>query len=123
MAPLGPHLKIVAVLFLGLGLLGLLGAAISSILFGVLADAAISSQPFDRRPFGLTGMALSGVLLLLAVPPIVSGIGMLKRQRWARMLGIAVALVLLGYIPYGPVIGLYALWALLERAGPLDVRV
>jgi hypothetical protein len=114
----GVHVRIVALLFVGLSALGLLGAVISSILFGVLANAVAASEPFDRRPFGLTGLALSGALALLALPPLVAGIGLLRARPWARVLGILVGAALLVYFPYGTIVGLYALWALFRVPAP-----
>ena len=54
-------------------------------------------------------------MLLFAVPCIACGIGLLKRQRWARILGIVLAAVALIEFPIGTAFGIYALVILFSK--------
>jgi hypothetical protein len=64
---------------------------------------------------GFTGTVLVAYLALTALPGLVAGVGLLKSRPWARVLGIVVAVFYLIHIPFGTVIGIYALWVLLSR--------
>src|SRR5690606_29106650 len=72
-------------------------------------DAAIA-MPI----IGITGTALVVFLLLLSLPTIITGWGLLRRREWARIVGIVIAAILLFHFPFGTVIGVYGLWTLLN---------
>jgi hypothetical protein len=50
--------------------------------------------------------------LLIAIPSLIAGVGMLKRQEWSRDLAVVCAVVQLAGIPVGTLIGGFSLWAL-----------
>ncbi|MGH9475748.1 MAG: zinc ribbon domain-containing protein [Terriglobales bacterium] len=52
-------------------------------------------------------------VLALAILSIVTGIGLLMAQSWARMLAIVVGIIRLINIPFGTALGIYTLWVLL----------
>ena len=53
--------------------------------------------------------------MLVSLPGLIAGIGLLKFRPWARILGIVVAILNLINIPIGTVVGIYALWVLFSR--------
>src|SRR5512139_1849129 len=55
-------------------------------------------------------------LTVLALPGLVAGIGLLKRQMWGRILAIIVAFFGLINFPIGTAISVYALFVLLQNA-------
>lgn len=63
---------------------------------------------------GLVGTFVGGLLMLLGLPGIVAGIGLLARKAWARYLAIVLAVLNLLNAPVGTVIGIYALWVLMQ---------
>ena len=71
-------------------------------------DAAASGFLF------IVGTFVAGLMTLLAVPGVVAGVGLLMRWSWARILAIIVAILGLMNFPIGTVIGVYALWVLLQ---------
>lgn len=118
------HVKITAILFLIFGGLLTLGAAFSSVLFGGLAflvgTSRDSGAPLGAALMGVTGLALTIILLLFSVPSIICGWGLLRHRRWARLLGIALAAIALLRVPIGTIFGAYALWVLFsKRTEPL----
>jgi uncharacterized membrane protein len=64
---------------------------------------------------GLTGLAFTAWLLLLSIPAIVCGWGLLKMRRWARLLGIVLSVLTVFQFPLGTIVGVYALWVLFQR--------
>lgn len=51
---------------------------------------------------------------LLAIPGLIAGVGLLKRQSWARILALVLAILGLVNFPIGTAVGIYALWVLLQ---------
>ena len=113
------HVKIVAVIFVVFGVLGLLLAFFSSVIFGVLAGIVGASggegAGLGGAFLGLTGAVLTMVLIVLSVPCIICGWGLLKFRRWARILGIILAAINLIRFPFGTIFGVYALWVLFQK--------
>ena len=110
------HLKVVGVLNIVFGALGLCSAAVLMLIFAGSAAAVASSGDADARIaipiIGLTGSALVGFLVVWSLPGVIVGIGLLKRRPWARIGGIVVAVLSLLAFPFGTVLGVYALWVL-----------
>jgi hypothetical protein len=113
------HVKVLAVLGLVIGALGLAGALFSSLFFGALATLAGASHDENAAigiaVLGLTGIALTTYLVITSSVSLLCGWGLLKRRRWARILGIILAAVSLIQFPLGTVIGAYALWVLFNK--------
>jgi hypothetical protein len=110
------HIKIVAILQI---VLGSLNALIGLALFGIIAGAGVLSG--DQTAMFITGTIgalLGGFFLLLSLPSIIAGIGLLQRREWARILTIILSIFHLLHVPIGTIIGAYSLWALLQEPAP-----
>jgi hypothetical protein len=108
--------KALGVLFLVLGALGVLGALVLSLTFGLLVDAV--GQDEDRLAqavLGFSGVALIITTLAASIPAIVCGWGLLRFRRWARTLGIVLAALSVLAFPLGTPFGVYALWVLVSK--------
>ena len=57
---------------------------------------------------------ITGLFLLLSLPDIIVGIGILKHQQWGRILGFILAALNLLSIPFGTALGIYTLYVLLS---------
>lgn len=112
------HVKVVAALYIALGALNLLAAALFAFAFGLAGSiVGMSGDPdaaIAMPIIGITGTALVVFLLLLSLPPIVTGWGLLRRREWARIAGIVIAAIAIFHFPFGTAIGIYGLWALLN---------
>jgi hypothetical protein len=110
------HVKVVGVLNIVFAALGLCGAAVLGLIFAGSAAAVAADADPDARIaipiIGLTGSALVGFLVVWSLPGLIVGIGLIKRQPWARIGGIVVAVLSLLVVPFGTVFGVYALWVL-----------
>jgi hypothetical protein len=106
------HIKLLGWLNIGLGILGLLiGAFVFLILVGV---GTISGDQEAMMILGVVGVFVGGFLVLLSLPGIIAGYGLLRRQTWARYLALIVGFLSLFNVPVGTLIGGYTLWVLLQ---------
>ena len=53
---------------------------------------------------------VSGVFLLIGIPNLIAGVGLLRQKPWARVPAIILAVLALTSFPVGTAVGLYALW-------------
>jgi hypothetical protein len=110
------HVKVVGVLNIVFGVLGLCLAGVLALIFAGSAAAIAADADADARIaipiIGLTGSALVGFLAVWSLPCLIVGFGLVKRRPWARIGGIVVAVLSLVVIPFGTVFGVYALWVL-----------
>lgn len=115
------HVKILAVLNIVFGGLGLLMALIVLVFFGGLAGIAGSdshASPDDAGgaiALGVIGGIGFLVLAVVSVPLLIAGLGLLKHRRWAQVLAIVMAVLSLINIPFGTALGIYGLWVLLNK--------
>ena len=64
----------------------------------------------------LTAILIGGLVIGLAIPALVAGIGLLARKSWARVLGIIVSVFALLSFPIGTLIGIYTIFVLMQDA-------
>src|SRR5258708_11139179 len=106
------HVKVLGVLYIALSALGLLGALFLSLIFGVASGiVGANAEPHEvaiALPIiGLTGTMLVVFLLIISLPGLIAGIGLLRFRPWARILAIVMAVLNLIHIPFGTLLGIY----------------
>lgn len=113
------HLKVIAALFLIVGVVLICVALFTTLIFGTLGGVVGASGDDDAglaaAMFGLIGAAGTVILLGLSVPYLVVGWGLWKRKSWARILGIILAAMALASFPIGTMFGVYALIILFQK--------
>jgi hypothetical protein len=112
------HVKVLGVLLILLGVLGLLvGILVFAIMGGAAGVIRASGDPDAMIAVPIVG-AIGGILLVLlavlSLPSVIAGIGLLNFRPWARILGIVVCIMNLVNFPFGTIIGLYGLFVLLS---------
>jgi len=107
------HVKLVAALRIGMSVLILVGAAL--VFLGVVGGGLLSGDREAIRITGVVGTIVAGVLALFCVPGIVAGIGLLRRQNWARILSLVLSIFDLLLFPIGTITGVYSIWVLAQR--------
>ncbi|MBD3299676.1 MAG: hypothetical protein GF341_13550 [candidate division Zixibacteria bacterium] len=107
------HIQILGILMIVLGVLGLLGMLTVISLFG-LGGMFSGNEDVALGALGL-GVIIGGLILLTHLPALVAGIGILKHQEWARILGIIVAVLNVLSFPFGTALAIYAFWVLLKQ--------
>lgn len=110
------HYKIVAVLQI---VMGILSISIGLLVLGIIAGAgalasAISGNHLAFFITGTVGAVIGAILLALALPSIIAGVGLLQRREWARILTIVLSFFHLLHVPFGTLVGAYSLWALFQ---------
>ena len=112
------HVKVIGILHIVLGGLGVLGGVIAMIVMGGIAGIVgfsdHSSDSAVAMPIlGLIGGFIFIVLMVLSLPSIIVGFGLMRFRPWARTLAIVLSVLHLFNIPFGTALGVYGLWALL----------
>ena len=121
MNPMETHVKILAILHIVFGALGvLLGLGIFAFFGGIAGLIHLDRDPDAAVAIPMIG-AIGGfvmiVLLVLSIPGIIAGIGLLSYQPWARILTIVLSILDLVSIPFGTALGIYGLWILFTPEG------
>jgi hypothetical protein len=114
------HVKVLGVLYIALSAIGLSAALFLMLAVGTASSiVGVAADPGDAAValpiIGLAGSALVIFLLALSLPGFIVGIGLLKLAPWARIAGIVLAIIHLINIPFGTVMGIYALWVLFSQ--------
>jgi hypothetical protein len=106
------HVRILAWCFIAYSsIIVLVGMCIGGI---VLFGGAISG---DQEAIFITGAVGAGIalfLIIISLPGILAGIGLLKMQPWGRIVAIVVGVLHILSFPFGTALGVYTLWVLLN---------
>jgi hypothetical protein len=114
--PMEKHVALVAVINIVFGAIGIL---VGLFLFVVLVFGGLASgEPEAMAITSVLGTTLCGFFLILSVPEVIGGVGLLRRRNWARILVLIISVLDLINIPVGTVIGVYSLWVLLNDRTP-----
>jgi len=98
------QIKILGLIYV---LIGGFGALAALILFGFFGGAVPGPESFPL--FGFVANAIMLVMLILAVPMVVIGVGLLRFRAWARWGGTVLSVFSLLHFPLGTTAGIYAL--------------
>jgi len=114
------HVKVLGVLYLAVSGLALAGALFLLLVMGGTAGiVGVAADPEDAAiaipVLGIAGTALAMILILFAIPGLLTGYGLLKYKPWARIVGIVFSALNLINVPFGTLLGAYGLWVLLTR--------
>ena len=105
------HVRILGILHIVLGVMGLLFALVVLLIFGGIAGVLGMSDQGPDVQVAIPILAAIGtfvffVLLILSVPGIIAGIGLLQFRPWARILTIILSVFELMSVPFGTAIGI-----------------
>ncbi len=107
------HVKVLGYLYIAFSILTALFAVL--ILGILILSGAISG---DRTAFAITtivGVVVSVFLLVLALPGLFAGIGLLRFRSWGRILAIVVAVLNIFNVPLGTAMGIYTLVVMFDE--------
>jgi hypothetical protein len=112
------HLKILGILNIVFGGLGICGALVILLVFGIPAGLIVADADPDAAEtlsiFGVVGGFIFVLVAIFSVPALVAGIGLLKYQEWARIWTIVASVLHLINIPLGTALGVYGLWVMFK---------
>lgn len=113
------HVKVLGVLMLVLSALGLLTALGVGAMFGIGAMATVASGDGDAALaapiIGITGTVVTAFLVIISLPGLIAGWGLLSYKNWARIVAIVLCVLHLFNFPFGTAMGIYGLWVLLNK--------
>jgi hypothetical protein len=99
---------ITGIVFTALGVL----VSLSVLLFAPWVNGASLWRPEDAVTIFAVVLGVSGVFLVIGIPSLVAGVGLLKKKGWARIAAIMLAILAVASFPIGTGAGIYALWVL-----------
>ena len=91
------------------------GICIGAIVTGA---GAISGEREVMFLTGTIGIAIAAFLILVSIPGVIAGIGLLKYRPWARILAIVVGVLHILSFPFGTALGVYTLVVLFHAEAP-----
>jgi hypothetical protein len=114
------HVRILGYLHIVFGALGILGAVAVLVVFGGIASIVGLASNHDPDALvaipilGILGAGIAILVLLLALPGLIAGAGLLKFRPWARMLTIVLSALNLLKVAIGTARGVDGFWVLLR---------
>ena len=106
------HVTILGILFISFGCLLCVGGVVVNLVVPMAGN--ISGNDVAMRITSTIGDTLGIFLVILSMPSIIGGIGLLKRKYWARILILVLCFLSLLSIPFGTALGIYGIWILLK---------
>lgn len=86
----------------------LAGFAVFGILY-IVGD--ISDDQQAQVILSLISKVLMLFIVILSIPGLIAGLGLLRRKEWARILALIVSAISLLNFPLGTAVGVYSIWA------------
>ena len=115
------HAKVLGILNIVSGLLGLCAAVLFTVVFGgVVGLIGAEGDPEAAMAVpivGAAGAALVLFTLVLSLPAVIIGYGLFQLRPWSRIAGIVISILSLIAIPFGTLLGVYGLWVLFSAEG------
>ena len=107
------HIQLLGIIYIAYHAIGLLFAWL---IWGVLSGIGfMSGDPQAAGIMTLIGTVIAGLLLVLSVPGIIGGVGILKGWWWSRYLVLVLGLFNLVHVPLGTILGVYTFWVLMQN--------
>ncbi|WP_159520972.1 hypothetical protein [Sunxiuqinia indica] len=106
------HINIVAAIQIGFSIFGLVIAALIYFVLNIAGN--LSGDQEANFILNIIANSLTVFFIVLSLPGILGGIGLLKRKEWARILVLIVSVLQLFNFPLGTAVGAYSIWALVQ---------
>jgi hypothetical protein len=82
---------------------------------GMIGAGILSADPHAIRVLSFIGTLVGLFLLIVSIPEIIGGIGLLRRRSWARIVLLVLAVLELIRVPLGTALGVYTIWVLVQE--------
>jgi len=106
------HVKILGALYIALSVPNVFAAIIVSTVF--VGSGILSGDPEAAGILNLVGSLISYFLVIISIPGLIAGFGLLARKNWARLLAVVMGFLNLPNVPMGTAVGIYTFWVLLQ---------
>jgi hypothetical protein len=105
------HRRILGIIFIVLNALTLLGVLAFGALAAGMGMMGMQHLRADERDMMMViTLGVGGCVSLIALPGLITGIGLLKRKAWARALALVLGILAILNFPLGTALGIYAIW-------------
>ncbi len=114
------HVRVLAILQIVYASMGLLLGLIVGVVFGGIAAIVGVSAPVSDSVVAVPILAAIGgfaasIIIVLSLPRLIAGIGLLKYRNWGRILTLVVSILGIIDFPVGTALGIYAMWVLFHK--------
>jgi hypothetical protein len=104
------HINVVASIQIAFSILGLIIGVVGFIVLRVIGG--ISGDHDALFVLNLIAYIALIFFIVLSIPGLIAGFGLLKRKEWARILTLILSVIDLFNFPIGTAVGVYSIWAL-----------
>ena len=114
------HVRLLGAFYVAHGAMGVLGALMILVVMGGAAGMLQALGPngdgagLPALLLAVVGTGLFVVLLVMSLPNIIAGIGLLCFRPWARVLTLILSAFNLLQVPLGTALGVYGFWVLMS---------
>ena len=106
------HVTLLGALFIAYHVIGLM---VGVIIMALLSSIGVLTHDAQAMAIlSAIGVGLGTFLIVLSVPGLIAGIGLLRGQGWSRILALIIGALDLLDIPLGTALGVYCFWVLLQ---------
>lgn len=106
------HVKVLGALYIALSVPNIFAALIVSTV--MMGSGLLSGDPEATAILNTVGSLISYFLVIISIPSLVVGFGLLARKNWARLVAVIMGFINLPNIPLGTAVGVYTFWVLLQ---------
>jgi len=104
------HISIVAAIRIAFGFLGIILGILGFVVLRIVGD--ISGDHDAQFVLSIIATVALIFFVVLSIPGLIAGFGLLKRKEWARILTLILSVLDLFNFPAGTAVGVYSIWAL-----------
>jgi len=108
------HIKPLGIMFIIFGGLGVVAAIFLLLLFVAGGSAMALEDPEASEILVAVGLILTVLILVISVPNVIAGYGLLKCHSWARILTLILSFLSLPAFPVGTALGVYGIVVLFD---------
>lgn len=108
------HVKAVGIIHIAFSVMGIIAAIIVFTILNIVAKMPDVEEE-AVRVLQIVGMVVPWFIIVLSLPGVIGGIGLLKQQNWARILILIKSFLDLLSFPLGTAVGIYSIWVLFDK--------
>lgn len=107
------HVRILGILYIIFGIFGMLTGVILYVI--LTTSGALSGDMQAMKILEIVGIFLGGFFLIVSIPGVIGGFGLLQHKHWAKILILIIGILNLINFPFGTVLGVYTIWVLMNN--------
>lgn len=114
------HKKVLGIIYIITSILQILVLSLLSLLWSTIFGFIMTEiEPNEARivefVFSILRFIPWIIVLVISIPTLITGFGLLNGQRWALMMALVLGCLKILSFPIGTAIGIYSIWVYLEN--------